>query len=398
MYNMKVVKSSNYDRIVECIYRNPSISRKEISDLTGITTATVTTTVSAMFADGIVKELGQVEEDKGTIGRARIALDIVADYGFTIGVEFSFTALSTCATDMHGSLLYFHSLPYSQDLGEHITQLIIDNIQACMDSLKLPQEKLLGIGIGVPGHMDHNCQYMVSTNDDWCHFDGSKIREAFTCPVVLENNIRCMAISQYLHNPQQTPANFALFHIGQGMFCANVTDEGLYIGNTYGSGEIGHTVAVLDGRRCKCGKRGCLETVATEGAILNDAIQIFNYNPNSLLHNFADCAEALTIEHVVAAYAAGDPYICRLLTQALRYICIATLNIAILMNPEKLFLHGRLFNNPDIRSDLMEMVRKEFDFTGNNYRLGSVDSLPCQAEDGAKGASAFAIWKCVLHA
>lgn len=398
MYNTKVIKASNYDRIVECIYRNPSISRKEISDLTGITPATVTTTVSAMFADGIVQELGQVEEDKGTIGRARIALDIVADYGCTIGVEFSFTALSICATDMHGNLLYFYSLPYCQDVGERINQLIIENIRTCMENLNLPQKKLLGIGIGVPGHMDRNGQYMVSTNDDWSHFDGIQIRKAFSCPVVFENNIRCMAISQYLHNPQQAPANFALFHIGQGMFCANVTDEGLYIGNTYGSGEIGHTVAVLDGKRCKCGKRGCLETVATEGAILDNAIQVFNCNPNSLLHNFADRAEELTIEHVVAAYAAGDAYIRRLITQTLRYICIATLNIAILMNPEKLFLHGRLFNHPDIQSDLMEMVRKEFDFTGNNYRLGSVDFLPCQAEDGAKGASAFAIWKCVIHA
>ena len=398
MYNTKIIKSSNYDRILECIYRNPGISRKEISDLTGITPATVTTTVSTMFTDGIVTELGRVEEDRGTIGRARIALDIVADFGFTIGVEFTFTALTTCAADMHGKLLYFHSIPYSKDVGEHITQLIIENIQACMDSLDAPMDRLLGIGIGVPGHMDHNSQYMVSTNDDWKNFDGVKIRDAFSCPVVFENNIRCVAVAQYLHNPQQAPSSFAVFHIGQGMFCANVTEEGLYIGNTYGSGEVGHTVAILDGKRCKCGKRGCLETVATEGAILEGAIQIFEYNPNSLLHNFAACAEELTIEHVVAAYVAGDAYIRRFITQTLRYIGITTLNIAILMNPEKLFLHGRLFNHPEIQSDLMEMVQKEFDFTGNNYRLGSVDFLPYSAEDGAQGASALAIWKCVIHA
>ncbi len=398
MYNTKIIKSSNHDRILECIYRNPGISRKEISDLTGVTPATVTTTVSAMFADGIVTELGRVEEDRGTIGRARIALDIVSDFGFTIGVEFTFTALSTCAADMHGNLLYFKSIPYTQELGENITQLIIDNIRQCMEHLDVPMEKLLGIGIGVPGHMDQDSRYMVSTNDDWKNFDGEKIRQAFTCPVVFENNIRCVAISQYLHNPQQAPDSFAVFHIGRGMFCANIAEEELYIGNTYGSGEVGHTIAVLDGKRCKCGKRGCLETVATEGAILDGATQIFQCNPDSLIHNFADCEEDLTIEHVVLAYVAGDGYIRRLITQTLRYICLTTLNIAILMNPEKLFLHGRLFNHPEIQSDFMEMVHREFNFTGNNYRLGSVDFLPCSPEDGAQGASALAIWKCLIHA
>lgn len=398
MYKAKIIRLSNYERILECIYRNPGISRKEISDMTGITPATVTTTVAAMTKEGLVSELGQVEEDRGTIGRSRIALDIVGSWGCTIGVECTLTALTVCAADLHGNILHSHSIPYTPQLSQNITQAMIENIRLSMDSIRQPERKILGIGIAVPGHIDRTGSRLVASSGTWDDFDARKIRSAFSIPVVFENNVRCMAVAQYLHAPQRTPASFALFHAGLGMFCANVTEDGLYIGTTYGSGEIGHTIVIPDGKRCECGKRGCLQTVATEPALLESAAYIFDNTPTSLLHTFADRAEELTIEHVTAAYSMGDPAVRRVVRQAMQYLCMSILNIAILMNPQTLFLHGRMFNNPEIRQDLSEQIQEQFDFTKDNYRLGTVEFLPCQPMDGALGGAALAILKCVIHA
>lgn len=398
MYKAKVNKASNQDRILECLYRHPGISRKDISDITAITPATVTTTVAAMCKEGLILELGQIEEDRGTIGRSRIALGINAAYGYTVGVEFTFTSLTTCAADMAGKLLYSASIPYSPAVGEAITDLVVESIQRCLDCLALPQNKLLGIGIGVPGHMDVEEHYLVTTNEKWRDFDGQKIRQAFSCPVVFENNIRCMAARQYLHHGEHTPSTFALFHVGRGMYCANVTEDGLYIGTTYGSGEIGHTIAVRGGKRCECGKRGCLETVASETALLEKAGMLYQIDENTILRSLAPSAQQLTIEHIARAYALGEPSIRQIMMQALEYLCIATLNVAVLMNPGTIFLHGRLFNCQEIQEDFLEMVKKEFDFTGNNYRLGSVGFLRSEPTDGALGSAALAILKCVIHA
>ncbi len=398
MYKQKITKLSNYDRILACLYRNPGISRKDISDITGITPATVTTTVAAMIKVGLVSVLGQIEEDRGTIGRSRIALDIFAGYGCTIGVECTLATITICAADLHGHIFYKEIIPTTQQITGHITQYVIDLVRTCMDSIDFPTDRILGIGIAIPGHIDRNGQHMVCSSDRWADFDGLKIQSAFPCPVVFENNIRCMAVAQYLHWPQNTPSSFALFHAGKGMFCANFTDDGLYIGTTYGSGEIGHTIAVPDGKRCECGKRGCLQTVATEPALLESAAFIFNNNDSSLLHSFAQNADELTIEHLTTAYSLGDPAVRQIITQALKYLCISTLNIAILMNPEKLLLHGKLFNNKDIQQDLLEMIRSQFDFTRNNYRLGTVEFLHCDPEDGALGGASLAILKCVIHA
>ena len=398
MYKAKVNKYSNRDRILECIYRNPRISRKEISELTGITPATVTTTTAAMVKEGVIAELGQMEEDRGTIGRSRIALDICADYRCVVGVEFTVEAMTVCATDLHGRALYAERIPYVPQPNENTTVLVVELIRRCIENLSVPAEKIAGIGVAVPGHMDSSCRHLISTNQFWRSFDGQAVQQAFSCPVVFENNVRCMALTQYLHHPQQAPASFAFFHIGRGMFCANIADDELYIGTTYGSGEIAHTIAVPDGKRCECGKRGCLQTVATESALLENAAMIFDLHENSLLRNFADRAEELTIDHIAAVYAMGEPEVRRMVHQALQYLAMSALNIAILMNPEKLLIHSRLFNHETIREDFMEMVHDRFGFTGNNYRLGTVDFLPCCQTDGAIGAASLAILKCIIHA
>lgn len=398
MYKTKVKRFPNRDCVLECLYRNPGISRKDISDLTGITPATVTAITGSMVKEGIVTELGQMEEDRGTIGRSRIALGIHAEYGCAVGVECTLNALTTCATDMRGDLLYSSSVPYSPEMSENITQRIIDSIRRCLDAPEICGKRIVGIGIAVPGHMDGSRRRLISSNESWQAFDGQQIQAAFRYPVVFENNVRCMAVAQYLHAPQVTPSSFALFHVGHGMFCANVADEELYIGTTYGSGEIAHTIAVPDGKRCDCGKRGCLQTVATIPALLENAAFLYQYDEMSMLRSFAPQPEKLTIDHIAMAYSLGDPGVRQMVSQVLRYLCIAALNIAVLMNPEKLLLHGRLFDYEAVQQDFLEMVRRQFDFTRYNYRLGTVEFLTSHPTDGAAGGAALAILKCVIHA
>lgn len=398
MYKSKTIKYSNRDRILECIYRNPRTSRREISDLTGITPATVTTTTAALLQEGLIRELGEIQEDRKSIGRSPIALDIRDAYGYVIGAEFTTTALTVCATDLHGRILCTYRLPHSPQVYAGITDLLISNIRRCIQTAAYSQELLLGIGVAVPGHMDQETGVFISSNLHWGSFSAHAIREAFPCPVVFENNVRCMAVTEYLHHPESTPSSFALYHIGHGMFCANITDDELYIGTTYGSGEIGHTIAVPGGKRCECGKRGCLQTIATESAILENAGILLRSGPNSLLKNLVKFPEELTIEHVMTAYELGDPAVRQLLSQALQYISISALDIAVLMNPEKLLIHGILFNNSQICRDFMEMVQEQFDFTQNNYNLGTVELLTSCPTDGAVGAASLAILHCVIHA
>lgn len=396
MYKQKENRSPNRDRVLECIFRNPGISRKDTSDLTGITSATITAVVTELLREGILTELGEMEEDRGTIGRSRIALNVQPDYRYVVGVEFNYASLSGTVCDLRGNIKYSVVLPHDPE-KEYITEALIQLIQRCLDSGTVPVDQIAAIGVGVPGHMSRAGTGFVGSGHYWSDLDPGIIREAFSVPVVFENNVRCMAVAQSLNHPKEAPSNFALLHVGQGMHCAHIIDDELFIGTTYGCGEIAHTIAVLDGKRCECGKRGCLQTIITESALLENGRAIWEADPHSNLRSFAKGPEELTLRHLLEAYELGDPAVCRMLTLALRHLAVAALNVAVLMNPEKLFLHGELFRSEAVRQDFLEEIRRQFEFTGNDYTLGTVAYCDCTPLDGAVGAAALAVLNCVIH-
>lgn len=387
-------KSQNKERILECIYRNPSISRTGIAALTGITPATTTLTVTELLNQNIIYESGHGDGENSS-GRKRISLNIRPDYGYVIGIEFNLKALTACVTDLSGTVIYSSCIPYSQEMCEQITALTIEHIRKAITSCGKDTASFLGIGIALPGHLHANGISMVSNSDRWKYFNADTIREAFSIPVFFENNVRCMALSNYLFHPEYTPKSFALFHVGLGMFCANITDGRLFIGHTHVCGEIGHTIVNPTGLRCECGKQGCLQTVASEHWILESVKQLYRLDTSEILHHLVSSADAITLETIASAYTLGDEAVIAILSNALKYLGISISNIAILMNPEKIFLHGELFSYAPIRSELLNIINHQLAFVENDY-VKSIDILSYAKEDGAIGASALAITKCVL--
>lgn len=396
MYKASARKGSNRNRILESIFRNPAISRTEIAALTGITPATTTQTIAQLMEEGVVRELGEDSSDISGAGRKRISLGIVPDYRYALGIEFNQTCLCTCITDLVGTVIYDHRLPYEPAVSEQITEIILAEIADALRCSSLSEEQLVGIGIAVPGHTDETATRVVSNHNVWQRFDASLLREHYKLPIVLENNARCMALARYLFHPAQTPDSFSLFHVGLGMFCANLVDGNLFLGNTYVSGEIGHTIVNPNGIRCECGKQGCLQTIASERWLIQNVKRLHELNISPLLRLLAGTPDDISIDTIANAYDMGDEAVTIYVTNAMRYLGIATSNIAILMNPEKIFLHGKLFAYPKIRKELLDVFRNQLSFVGNDT-AGNIEILPCSAVDGAVGGCALAILESFLE-
>ena len=92
----------------------------------------------------------------------------------------------------------------------------------------------------------------------------------------------------------------------------------------------------------------------------------------------------------------GDEAVSAYITNALRYLGISTSNIAILMNPEKIFLHGKIFTYPEIHRELMNIINYQLSFV-NGSHVESIEILPCNAQDGATGGAALAILEGFLE-
>ncbi len=396
MYRGKKNQPSNRARILECIFRNAPVARSEIAEMTEITPAAVTTIVAGLMAEQLVIESEDLVIDEGSTGRRKVPIDINPTAFYSIGAEFTQKALVVCLTDLKGTIVKSIIVPYSDHLARHITREIITGIETVIALSGISPEQIIGAGIAVPGHMNSDSDDLITNRKTWSHFSAKELEEHIPLPIAYENNARCMALAQYLFEPSNSPDSFAFFHVGLGMFCANIVDGDLLLGNNYMAGEIGHTIVNENGRRCECGKYGCLQTYASENWLLKNARLVYENAPDTLLFNLAADEKDISIETIVTAYSMGDPFISKYIRDALKYLGITASNIAITMNPGKFFLHGQFLDDETIRNELLDYIDRQLLFIGRTY-TSNIEILPYRPEDGAVGASALAVRKFFIR-
>ena len=180
------------------------------------------------------------------------------------------------------------------------------------------------------------------------------------------------------------------------MFCANVINGELFLGSSYVSGEIGHTIVSSNGAKCECGKYGCLQTFSSERWLIKYAGLLYKNSSSLILRSLADNERDITIKQITDAYSMGDPLIRNYIADALKYLGNSISNIAILMNPDKIFLHSKMFDNPDIKEEIMSLIRDQLLFIESIY-VNNIEILPFSDMDGAVGAAALSLLENFIY-
>lgn len=393
---MNGTKKSNRTKILEFIFRNGPVARATIAEQTNITPATVTTTTASLIEEGIIKILGE-EEDRTEItpGRKRVLIDLNADYAYAIGIEFNEKQISLCITNLRGEVVDKITFLTTYLEISNITEFLVKQIEGLISGNEAIANKLIGIGIGMPGKLDAGATGLVEESATWKSFDPKEIKQRFRLPVIMDNNVRCMAYGQYLFSPQNTPETFAFFHLGMGMYCANMVNGEQFADDNYLAGEIGHTIVKIDGKKCECGKCGCLQTYASERWLIKAARMLMENEGSLILKNVVG-SEEMTIEHIITAYKLGDGIVRSFIVDALKCLSMAISNLSILMNPSKIFLHGRLFDDAVILNRFYTYIEENLKYMGQNY-YSHIEIVPCNPVDGAVGASAEAIQEFFIN-
>ncbi|MCI6692402.1 MULTISPECIES: ROK family transcriptional regulator [unclassified Clostridium] len=393
---MNSIKRTNRSRILEYIFRNAPVSRATIAEQTDITPATVTMTITELINEEIVIDLGEVEQSDNMPGRKRVLIDLNPNYCYEIGIEFNEKNISFCIADLKGNII--DELIYSTTYNEisNITEFIIKNTQILMQKNKHINNKILGIGIGVPGKINNNATELFSDSNIWENFFPKKIKERFNLPIVMDNNVKCMAMGMYLFQPKKSPENFSFFHLGIGMYCANVINGELFQGNDYISGEIGHTIVKVDGKRCECGKNGCLNTYASERWLIKTAKILLENKASIILDSLVKEDKEVNIEHIITAYNLGDEVIRQYIIEALKYLSMTISNLSMIINPTKIFLHGRLFEDKTLFNQFKSYIEKDLSFIGDKY-FSNIELVTYKPINGAIGASARVVYDYFIN-
>ena len=296
----------NVSSVLEFIYRNPRTSRIEISQATGLTPAAVTNIVAELMNKDWIKETGDEVSFVNGSGRRRKVLTLNNSIGYLLGVEFNMKGIFVTITDILGNVISRDYKNINKYAITHINDEIINLIENSIT--KVDSSKILGAGIAIPAHFDLTSETIISNNDMWKDFNLFEIKKYFSFPFIVENNIECMALGEYLFNPLNTPDKFLFFHVGHGLFCSFFDSANLGIKANYYIGEIGHTVVDINGPKCECGKKGCLQTYISESWLIKNAKFFFENSTNTILSNLVKNSEEISLQTIIAAYKLGDSY------------------------------------------------------------------------------------------
>lgn len=330
------IRRVNRSMVLRRIYLDRSVSRQEISQLTGLSSATVTNVVAELLQEGIVIEAG-VEESQG--GRPRSILTINPNYGYFFGVEVGETLTRIELFDL--TLRKLGAITYPMALQESEPEQLVEDIQRGVKALlaesSVALENVIGVGVGVGGLVDLSEPASVYLPTwGWRNVPlGALLEGRLGMPISLDNAAKAMTLAESLFGAGQGIEHLAVVLVGTGVGAGIIAHGSLYRGAINSAGEWGHTCIQLDGRLCRCGSHGCLEAYTGAPGIIE---HLREAEPQSQLLQCND--QHSTLSAIIDAARQGEPVAAQALKETAHYLGAGLANLINLFNPQLILLGG----------------------------------------------------------
>ncbi len=330
------LRKVNRHRILELAYFNVPISRLELSQLSGLSPATVTNVIADLLAEGIITELG-AQESQG--GRPRTILNVNQHYGYFVGVEVGETHIHVELLDLKLSKLgeIHHLLTPEDSQPNEVVDRIVSSVNALLAETEIPTDRILGAGIGVPGIVDQRSGVSLFA-PNWKWHDVpllQMLNSRLSMPIHLNNGAQAMALAEKWFGAGRGMDNMAVLLLGTGVGSGIITQGQLYQGSTNSAGEWGHTCIEVDGRPCLCGANGCLEAYVGAPGIIRTLREL---DPESELLQKGGQVEIFTA--IKDAALQDDPVALAVVDKVAHYLGAGIANMINLFNPQSIIIGG----------------------------------------------------------
>lgn len=327
----QLIRDMNRSLVLNLVRDSGAISRADLSRVSGLSPSTVTAITEALLADGYLLEEGPTQPARGrsrAIGRPPILLRVDAAAGQVVGIKVSATNLTAIVTDLAATPLAFVELPRTPaSTPEAVATLFASAVDAVCSKAGVGVRSLLGVGVGLPGVVAPSSgRVRMSPLKEWASFDLVEILgDRLQLPVHLDNDVNTLTIAEQLFGAGRGLQHFLVVTIGRGIGMGAVVNGSIYRGATGSAGELGHITVAPDGPACWCGRRGCLEAMAAEPA---------------LVHAVLAATGRLLQPEEIAGAASRDPRIARLLEQAGSHVGRAIANVVTILDSQRVIVSG----------------------------------------------------------
>ncbi|WP_409289269.1 ROK family glucokinase [Peribacillus sp. SCS-37] len=276
-----------------------------------------------------------------------------------VGVDLGGTTTKLAFISNYGEILHKWEIPTDiSDTGKNITTNIAKAIDAKLDALGQTKNKILGIGMGAPGPVNPVTGIIYEAiNLGWKDYPLQQLLEVETSlPAVIENDANLAALGEMWKGAGNGARDLVCVTLGTGVGGGVIANGQIVTGISGAAGEIGHiSVLTEGGAPCNCGKRGCLETLASATAIVRLAKEAMEASPEaSTLREITD----LTSKDVFEQAKAGDAIAASVRDRLAFYLGLSIANVSNILNPEKVVIGGGVSKAGD---DLLIPVRNYFE-------------------------------------
>ncbi|MCM8786194.1 MAG: ROK family protein [Candidatus Omnitrophica bacterium] len=319
--------------ILKVIYEKGRISRKKLHEFLDIRFATITEIVKELKKEGIIKEVGREKNQKS--GRPCSLLSIIPDSKFFIGCELTPYNIISVVLNFNGSIVEKVKLNINlNDEKEKLQREIIKVLSNLIN--KVEKNKIYGIGFVDPGIVDieNGISLFSSIMPKWKDVHIKRhIEENLSIETFVIGSSQAKVLSEKFFGKGKKCKNFIFVEYGDGISCGVISDDKVIHGVGGVAGEFGHIKIIGRNEICKCGKKGCLESIASIPGILNNIKR--------------KTGEILNINLVLEKYKSGDLEIKKNISEIFEIFAVSISNLINLFNPEMIIFdkNFQIFND-----------------------------------------------------
>ncbi|HEX2412405.1 MAG TPA: ROK family transcriptional regulator [Solirubrobacteraceae bacterium] len=340
--SLEALRRLNRLRVIHALRDQGLISRAEIARRTGLSRSTVSSLVADLQADGLVVERGEPGEAHGTQGgRPPILLSFDSSAGAAVGIDFGHSHLRVAVSDLSSRILAERAVPLDTDhAAEEGLDAAADLIVELLGEAGIDESQVIGAGMGLPGPILQEDGIVGSSAilPGWVGVPAvAEMRRRLEVPILVDNDANLGALAEAAFGAGQGATDLIYLKVASGIGAGLLLNGRLYRGTGGLAGELGHFLVDPSGLVCRCGNRGCLETLAATGALVE------------LLRRSQ--GEDMTVQRMLDLAREGDIGCRRVIADAGRAIGRAVSMLINVLNPELVVVGGDLAAAGDLLLD-----------------------------------------------